>query len=222
MKKSFALILLLSLFILLSGCDNPEKDKQLALQDYKQDVVNLVNEGNTKEEADNKLAIDKPLYVKLGFISPTKEPSNFDSTPIPTTKTPIKEDVSLIIDGEPEEMFNIGNIYAVFNGGKEPVVELKKNYYVTSIINYHWNDAKGKEPGTISLKDENGKIYGPWVAITNPGQGGVPNAYWIVSPNINLLAGKYTVIDSDPATWSQNEQSGGQGMTWAKGIPENY
>ncbi len=29
--------------------------------------------------------------------------------------------------------------------------------------------------------------------------------------------GTYAVIDSDPATWSQNAGSGGAGMAWADG-----
>lgn len=45
------------------------------------------------------------------------------------------------------------------------------------------------------------------------GQGGVQNAYWAVLPNIEVPAGTYTVIDSDPSTWSYNSQSKGCGFT---------
>jgi hypothetical protein len=47
----------------------------------------------------------------------------------------------------------------------------------------------------------------------------VPNADWTCAPNIEIPAGTYTIIDSEPATWSQNVQSGGRGMTVVKGYP---
>jgi hypothetical protein len=31
---------------------------------------------------------------------------------------------------------------------------------------------------------------------------------------LTLPAGTYTVLDSDPATWSQNAETGGQGIIW--------
>jgi hypothetical protein len=92
---------------------------------------------------------------------------------------------------------------------------------VTLITTYHWNDAQGAAPGTIGLKDANGKLYGPWPASGTPGQGGVPNAYWTVNPNIVIPAGTYTVIDSDPDTWAQNDETGGAGMAWGSGIRQN-
>ena len=48
---------------------------------------------------------------------------------------------------------------------------------------------------------------------------GVPNAYWLVTPDTVILAGIDTVIDSDPMTWSQNELTEGRGMSWGYGIP---
>ncbi|MFT5661382.1 MAG: hypothetical protein ACI9TV_002028 [Sulfurimonas sp.] len=42
---------------------------------------------------------------------------------------------------------------------------------------------------------------------------GAKNVYWIVYPNITLPAGKYLVLDSDPATWSHNAGTKGIGFT---------
>jgi hypothetical protein len=130
------------------------------------------------------------------------------------------EDTASSTAHEPVEIFNNGNIYAVFNGGTSSPIRLDRKTKITEITTYHWNDAKGQAPGTIELKDEAGTSYGRWQATSQPGQGGVPNATWIVTPNIDVPAGTYTVVDSDPATWSQNEKTGGAGMTWAKGIRE--
>jgi hypothetical protein len=88
---------------------------------------------------------------------------------------------------------------------------------VTFIQTYHWNNARGAQPGTIALRKDDGTVFGPWRTVGKPGQGGVPNAYWEVSPNITIPAGTYTIVDSDPATWSQNAQSGGRGFVVIKG-----
>jgi len=86
-----------------------------------------------------------------------------------------------------------------------------------SITNYHWNNGQGAIPGTISLRDSSGNTLGTWTATTRPGQGGVPNANWDVRPNVTLSPGTYTIIDSDPSTWSQNSQSNNVGMSVVKG-----
>lgn len=83
---------------------------------------------------------------------------------------------------------------------------------IYSIQTYHWNGAKGKTPGTIALKYQDGRIFGPWQATGAPGQGGVPDAYWTVMPNLEIPEGKYTIVDSDPASWAQNGGSRGLGM----------
>ena len=61
-------------------------------------------------------------------------------------------------------------------------------------------------------------MYGPWQAEGSDGQGGVPNAYWTVHPNIVIPAGDYALIDSDPGTWAQNGETGGVGMSFGSGI----
>ena len=81
------------------------------------------------------------------------------------------------------------------------------------IQDYHWNSAKGRTPGTIALTSAEGNQYGPWNAKGDPGQGGVPDAYWTVYPNIEVPAGTYTIVDSDPTSWAQNTGSNGLGMS---------
>lgn len=125
-----------------------------------------------------------------------------------------REKEKLYEAGPPEEIFTNTNVYSVQNGGDSPSFSILETTKIAMIKTYHWNDAKGKAPGTIGLKDKNGKSYGPWKASSEPGQGGVKNAYWKVTPNIELPGGIYTILDSDPSTWAQNKESKGEGMAW--------
>jgi hypothetical protein len=117
-------------------------------------------------------------------------------------------------------LFNNGNTGGVNNNAaRATTFTLQAPHVVTLIQNYHWNNGRGASTGTIGLRGSDGRTYGPWSAAGAPGQGGVPNAYWNVAPNTTLPAGTYTVIDSDPATWAQNSQSGGSGFTRVEGYP---
>ncbi|MDD3852210.1 MAG: hypothetical protein PHD40_00980, partial [Syntrophomonadaceae bacterium] len=121
---------------------------------------------------------------------------------------------------EPVRIADTTNIMAVYNGPTVPTtLSINTPHLVTEIHDYHWNNAQGATPGTIGLQDQNGKMYGPWQAVGTPGQGGVPNANWFVYPNIIIPTGTYTVIDSDPSTWSQNTDSGGKGMGYVLATP---
>ncbi|MBK9153547.1 MAG: tetratricopeptide repeat protein [Chloracidobacterium sp.] len=122
--------------------------------------------------------------------------------------------------GVEKEVLSVGNIDSVSNGPTAPTTfTVPGPYRVTFIQTYHWNNGRGARPGTIGLRSADGKVFGPWPVSTKLGQGGVPNAYWEVSPNIVIPAGTYTIVDSEPATWSQNARSGGRGMAVIKGIP---
>lgn len=115
-------------------------------------------------------------------------------------------------------LFEIGNIYAVANDPPNATtIRLDRTARVTAISTYHWNDAKGAAPGTIALMNAQGDLFGPWDAAGKPGQGGVPNAYWTVTPNIMLQAGEYDVIDSEVETWAHNKESGGVGFVRVEG-----
>jgi len=123
------------------------------------------------------------------------------------------EKVETPIVGDELILFDNQNILAVYNGGTSPTFEVQSATLITKIRTYHWNDAVGhSSTGTISLQADNGTVYGPWATVGAEGQGGVPNAYWAASPNVTIPAGRYTVIDSDPSTWSQNADSGGVGF----------
>lgn len=113
-------------------------------------------------------------------------------------------------------LFDNWNKALVGNGAKRPTqFTLNAPVVVTSILNYHWNNGKGHPVGTIALKSSDGRMYGPWQAAPLPSA--VPTANWIVRPNAAIPAGTYTVIDSHPATWSQNERSGGAGFSSISG-----
>lgn len=112
-----------------------------------------------------------------------------------------------------EPAIEIGNTRAVQNGGTPPTWVTDQPMKVTEISTYHWNDGKGKTPGTLGLKAADGTEYGPWPTTGLPGQGGVPNASWVAKPNEVVPPGSYKVVDSDPGSWSQNSESGGEGFT---------
>lgn len=112
-----------------------------------------------------------------------------------------------------EEIFQNHNIMGVKNGpSASTTFTLTVPRHIYSIEDYHWNNGYGKKLGTIGLEAADGTMYGPWQTVGREGQGGVPNAYWTAYPDLELPAGTYTIIDSDNLTWSQNAQSGGQGM----------
>jgi hypothetical protein len=95
---------------------------------------------------------------------------------------------------------------------------LKKSSLITSIMNYHWNNAGGA-PGTVGLQASDGSVYGPWQAEASDGTWGAKNVNWTVTPNVTLPAGTYTVLDSDLSTWSHNPESSGRGFTAIQGRP---
>ena len=108
-----------------------------------------------------------------------------------------------------------------------------KPVHVTEIVTYHWNNGKGKAPGTLALKYTGapiglsitpggpavkvGEVFGPYPAHGVSGQGGAPNANWVADINLCLPAGEYEVDDSDWATWSMNAQSAYRGFVILRG-----
>ena len=114
-------------------------------------------------------------------------------------------------------------LYDNSNGGaitgrptKPTVFTLAKPAKLTYLRTYHYNGGAGAKPGTLALTS-GGKTYGPWPATGTGATGGRQPIMWVVEPMVELPAGTYTVVDSDPATWSHNAQSGGAGITWASG-----
>jgi hypothetical protein len=134
------------------------------------------------------------------------------------------EGVSFSVDESPtvadpaslETIFEVVNGLAVSNGGKPVSFSLTTARRVREISTYHWNDAKGsKALGTITLSGHGGTQTFK-ATRTMEGQGGVPNAYWIVDLDVMLQPGTYKISDSDPSTWAQNAETKGKGMTWVK------
>lgn len=119
-----------------------------------------------------------------------------------------------------EEIFYNGNIYGVQSGPQNPTeFTVDKPWHIVYMENYHYFN-KGILPGEIGLVHEDGTVYGPWKCVGLVGQGGVENAYWVCYPYETLKAGKYTVTDSDPDTWSHNSQSNYCGMTRIRALVE--
>lgn len=98
-------------------------------------------------------------------------------------------------------------------GAPSPVITLGQPGVLSLLQTYHWNEGRGSTPGTLSLADAQGRRYGPWPATGVPGPGGIANVYWSARPMVTLPAGSYSVIDSDPATWTANPEDGGRGYS---------
>jgi hypothetical protein len=121
------------------------------------------------------------------------------------------------LTGAASKIFDNGNVGAVQNGATAPTTfTTTKSWRVIEVCTYHWNNGSGTTaPGKIGLKNlKTGKQYGPWQATGKPGMGGVPNAYWLVKVSVVIPTGSYSIVDSDPSTWSQNSESGGHGMAF--------
>jgi hypothetical protein len=128
---------------------------------------------------------------------------------------------SFPVPGPPSEtvLFDNWNEQSVESNPEIPTeFTIAKDHCITTIANYHW---KGMARGSIALRHQNGTVYGPWQVTTSSGHGGRPNVNWECKPNIRIPAGTYRVIDSDVASWSQNEKSGRRGISLVKGYPVN-
>jgi hypothetical protein len=129
------------------------------------------------------------------------------------------EAVITVAESQVQGVFDNGNSLGVKEGGKPPRVKITQDIVVTQISSYHYNKGKGAAPGKLSLQSEGGTTYGPWQTTGAVGQGNVPNAFWVAKPDAAIPAGTYTIIDSDPATWSQNSKSNGFGFATIQGSP---
>src|SRR5450759_3394372 len=115
--------------------------------------------------------------------------------------------------GEWVKVFEVGNVDGVKAGATAPTFTLDKPATLVDLMTYHYLAGGGPTPGTVALKDAAGKTYGPWPCTGVDGQGAVKNAFWDARPNVKLPTGTYTILDSDPGTWSSNSKAGGVGFT---------
>ncbi len=120
----------------------------------------------------------------------------------------------------PEVIVSNFNINVVQNGPKTAsTFTVSKDCTVYSILTYHWNNGRGKSLGQISLM-EGSVSLGEWDASGTQGQNGAEDVNWWVYPEgIRLKAWHtYTVIDSDPDSWSCNSGSDFAGFYEITGI----
>jgi hypothetical protein len=146
----------------------------------------------------------------------TWSPGTTLSGPPASSSTPLYQCVGAQMD------ITNSNGDQVFNGGTQPTLSTSgQTYCLLSVNTYHWNFGNGQTPGTIALSGADGEL-GPFTATGTPGQAtqqypeGVPNANWTATPASSsqpvIINGTYTCEDSDPATWSQNVASRGEGF----------
>ncbi|RQD72620.1 MAG: copper amine oxidase N-terminal domain-containing protein [Tindallia sp. MSAO_Bac2] len=110
-------------------------------------------------------------------------------------------------------IFDNNNIAGVANGPTNPTTfSISQPHVITKVETYHWNNRQGSPAGSIGLQHADGTMYGPWQATARIGYLDTPNAYWFVEPNVTIKAGTYTIIDSEPSTWSHNSQSNNEGF----------
>jgi hypothetical protein len=133
----------------------------------------------------------------------------------PTTSAPTPA-----LPAKPVTVFDNGNPIAIHPGGRAPTFKLDTAATITSMTSYHYIVGGGPSPGTLGLRSADGTAYGPWQCKGADGQGGVKNAFWIAQPNAEVPAGTYTIVDSDPSTWSTNSKAGGIGFATVTVIPK--
>ncbi|SFI31857.1 hypothetical protein SAMN05192551_1121, partial [Tindallia magadiensis] len=127
--------------------------------------------------------------------------------------TPTPEPAPSSTSDENNLIFDNNNIAGVLNRPTNPTqFTIQQPHQITKIETYHWNNQRGAPAGSIGLQHADGTMYGPWTATARTGYLDTPNAYWFVEPNVTIKAGTYTVIDSDPDSWSHNSQSNNEGF----------
>jgi Ricin-type beta-trefoil lectin domain-like len=115
------------------------------------------------------------------------------------------------------DLFNNTNGYTVYNNPPAwTLFTLPLPAYITKVENYHYNNGAGAIPGSIGLQVFT--PYGPgatlWFATVGAGgRSGTAPYDWIATVNRTLPAGRYRVLDSNYASWSNNAQSKGQGFS---------
>jgi hypothetical protein len=199
-----------------------------------------VKQANKNDPGDDSTA----YHIKVGAVAgllPVRVTARIHYKVLQTTvsgldggATSVKSDASTESEAgatsvQEEVLFSNWNLGGVNGGGSSPSFTIAVPYAITFIDTYHWTGT-AVPTGTIALSPG----FGPWQAIS-PNQ-----TYWVVNfkdpgqavdfrtpparvtPGAQypvLPAGTYTVIDSDPATWSQDQGSGGQGFALVKGYP---
>jgi hypothetical protein len=166
------------------------------------------------------VAVDRSRESQRAVAPQSEAPARaVSAAPASTTESPPTSS-SEALAAVSVVLFNNGNKLGVLNGPIAPTrFTIDRRHRIDDIRTYHWNDRVGASPGTIALLGADGTRYGPWEASGSSGQDGVPNVNWMVSPAITIPAGTYTIVDSEPATWSHNADSGNAGFAVVRGRP---
>jgi hypothetical protein len=144
-----------------------------------------------------------------------------------------EQEKAIPVKGESEASSDISETKTdnieIFNNWNQGIVEnspthsssfeITQPHYISYIDTYHWNNGQGTSSGgSISLQKEDGEIFGPWTVTAESGSG-VANVWWISHPDEVIPAGTYTIIDSEPDTWSKNSESDDRGFSRVEGHP---
>lgn len=166
--------------------------------------VTLAADGKTTAEVNGKA-----IAPTLSGIS---EGGRISAT-TPTTTSPTTT------NRQPAVLFDNSNIAGVLNRPTAPTrVVLTTACRITAVETYHWNNGRGATPGKVGLRLASGNFRQEWQAGGLDGMGGRKNCTWHADVDTIVPAGTYLVTDSDPATWSQNQESGGAGIAKVWGI----
>lgn len=160
---------------------------------------------------DMPLAMSDVISVGGGAVTTSDSGNDYD----PGDVTMVDDAVT----GGEQIILEVTNISGVSNTPTAPTTfTIDTPYIITYLHTYHYYN-NNTPAGTIGLKSSNGTMYGPWQSEGTAGQGGGQNADWHVYTYQEIPAGTYTVVDSNPSTWSHNSGSGGRGFATVKGIP---
>lgn len=156
---------------------------------------------------------DEDVLVNAGqmAIATTSGLSPLESFDVEAVKSifePYIPSTRITVPKESKVIYDSWNLGSVDNGPTcSPLFTLDEPQMITYADTYHWNYGKGQASGgTISLKNGGGETFGPW-SVTLESGSGISNVWWIAHPNEVIPAGTYTIVDSDPETWSKNPES---------------
>ena len=135
----------------------------------------------------------------------------------PTGFTTGQTDAAYVPASDAVDLVVVGNILGIRPGAQKAArFTVDAPTLVTSIANYHYGPET--PAGKVGLTAADGTFFGPWQTTGSDGQGGVKNATWTATPMAVVPAGTYTVWDSEPSTWSTNDQADGVGFTTVRGV----
>jgi hypothetical protein len=187
---------------------------------------------NIMIDATGQATISNVNVPKAGDATPTGSSSNppycvqlpsASATPTPAASAAFGPETVLL---KLESLQGVSN-----DPPNKTIVTLDKPVRLTKMMTYHWNSGAGTPPGTLALKNTaTGVVQGPWSAIgVKSGwdgsagsvwpttSNGPPYLYWLSQPNVDVPAGTYEVVDSDPATWSYTSDLNDRGVAFIYG-----